>query len=208
MELIHNVFGVFQKGGPVMYVLLVCSFVVVAVAVERFLYYRDQGTDTKTLLTALVPALEKGEWNQALLLCRQTPGAAAHVAAQGIESYLKGSLYTESVLEGEASLAAARLRDHLNQLDMIVTLAPLLGLLGTVIGMIGSFSVLNLKAGQPLAITGGVGEALIATAAGLTVATAAMVVHSYFAHRLDSMITGLEEVGTVLVSYMRVEKRV
>ena len=208
MELIHNVFGVFQKGGPVMYVLLVCSFVVVAVAVERFLYYRDQGTDTKTLLTALVPALEKGEWNQALLLCRQTPGAAAHVAAQGIESYLKGSLYTESVLEGEASLAAARLRDHLNQLDMIVTLAPLLGLLGTVIGMIGSFSVLNLKAGQPLAITGGVGEALIATAAGLTVATAAMVVHSYFAHRLDSMITGLEEVGTVLVSHMRVEKRV
>ena len=208
MELIHNVFGVFQKGGPVMYVLLICSFVVVAVAVERFLYYRDQGTDTKTLLTALVPALEKGEWNQALLLCRQTPGAAAHVAAQGIESYLKGSLYTESVLEGEASLAAARLRDHLNQLDMIVTLAPLLGLLGTVIGMIGSFSVLNLKAGQPLAITGGVGEALIATAAGLTVATAAMVVHSYFAHRLDSMITGLEEVGTVLVSYMRVEKRV
>ena len=208
MELIVNAFGVFHKGGPVMYVLLVCSFVVVAVAVERYLYYRDQGTDTKALLRSLVPALEEGEWNQALLLCRQTPGAAAHVAAQGIESYLKGSLYTESVLEGEASLAAARLRDHLNHLDMIVTLAPLLGLLGTVIGMIGSFSVLNLKAGQPMAITGGVGEALIATAAGLTVATVAMIVHSYFSHRLDGLITGLEEVGTALVSHMRVEKKV
>ena len=208
MELIGTIFGVFHKGGPVMYVLLVCSFVVVAVAVERYLYYRDQGTDTKALLRSLVPALEEGEWNQALLLCRQTPGAAAHVAAQGIESYLKGSLYTESVLEGEASLAAARLRDHLNHLDMIVTLAPLLGLLGTVIGMIGSFSVLNLKAGQPMAITGGVGEALIATAAGLTVATVAMIVHSYFSHRLDGLITGLEEVGTALVSHMRVEKKV
>lgn len=208
MELIGTIFGVFYKGGPVMYVLLVCSFVVVAVAVERYLYYRDQGTDTKTLLRSLVPALEEGEWNQALVLCRQTPGAAAHVAAQGIESYLKGSLYTESVLEGEASLAAARLRDHLSHLDMIVTLAPLLGLLGTVIGMIGSFSVLNLKAGQPMAITGGVGEALIATAAGLTVATVAMIVHSYFSHRLDGLITGLEEVGTALVSHMRVEKKV
>ena len=100
------------------------------------------------------------------------------------------------------------MREYLNYLSALVTLSPLLGLLGTIIGMINSFSVLNVKAGQPLAITGGVGEALVATATGLSVAILAMVVHTYYAHRLDSVVTDMEELANMLLSNLSRKKLV
>jgi biopolymer transport protein ExbB len=203
MELAIKAVAVFQKGGPVMYLLLLCSLIVAAIGVERFLYYKENRTDTQALLEQITPALERDDWEAALAACRQASGVAAKVAAKGIQGFLRGSLHIESMLEGEAALAAARLRENLNHLDTIVTIAPLLGLLGTVIGMIGSFSVLNVKTGQPLAITGGVGEALVATAAGLCVATLSMVIYSYFSHRLDTMITDLEEMCTVIIGQVK-----
>lgn len=126
---------------------------------------------------------------------------ASHIAVKGLNCCRAGHDRMESVLEGEASLAAAKLRENLNHLDTIVTMAPLLGLLGTVVGMINSFSVLNLKNGQPLAITGGVGEALVATASGLCVAIFAMVVYSYFNHRFDKILTAIEEMCLLLVEH-------
>ena len=77
-------------------------------------------------------------------------------------------------------------------LSVIVTMAPLLGLLGTISGMIRSFSILNVQSGQAVAITGGVGEALIATAVGRCCAILALAVHSYFTQRLDRIITDME----------------
>lgn len=196
----------FQKGGPVMYLLLLCSLLVISIGVERFLYYKEMQADIDGLAEALVPALEQGDMAAADALCRQTGGAAAQVAAQGLRTFAKGADRLESVLEGEASLAAAKLRQNLNHLDTIVTIAPLLGLLGTIIGMINSFSVMNLKTGQPLAITGGVGEALIATASGLCVAILSMLVYSYFNHRLDRIITDMERLCVLLIGQAAGEK--
>ena len=82
-------------------------------------------------------------------------------------------------------------------------MAPLLGLLGTVIGMIGSFKVLDVSGDNPALITGGVGEALIATATGLCVAVLALVVHSYFSNRLDGILTDVENVCTLLINKSR-----
>jgi biopolymer transport protein ExbB len=100
----------------------------------------------------------------------------------------------KNAFETATALEAASLRKHLGYLDTIVTLSPLLGLLGTVLGMIGSFSVLDVHNSNPSAITGGVGEALVATATGLCVAVLALVVHSYFCHRLDALITDIETI--------------
>lgn len=72
-------------------------------------------------------------------------------------------------------------------------MAPLLGLLGTISGMITSFSVFNLESGQPTAITGGVGEALIATAMGLCVAIISLTVHAYFSQRIENIVTDMEQ---------------
>ena len=81
----------------------------------------------------------------------------------------------------------------------VVTMAPLLGLLGTVVGMIRAFNVLNVSSGQPFAITGGVGEALVATAAGLCVAILALSLLSYFRMRLDAVLGDLEETAAMVL---------
>lgn len=206
MQILTDSLMWFHKGGPVMYLLLICSLMVVSIGVERFLYYKGMQSDIDGLAAALVPALEQGDLAAANALCCQTGGAAAQVAGQGLRVFSKGADRMESVLEGEASLAVAKLRQNLNHLDTIVTIAPLLGLLGTIIGMINSFSVMNLKAGQPLAITGGVGEALIATATGLCVAILSMLVYSYFNHRLDRIITDMERLSILLISRAAGEK--
>ena len=95
---------------------------------------------------------------------------------------------------------AMMLRRRLNYLSMIVTMAPLLGLLGTISGMIQSFSIFSIRAGEPLAITGGIGEALIATATGLCVAIFALIVHTYFAQRLDEMLNVLDKTSATLLA--------
>ncbi|HWR09208.1 MotA/TolQ/ExbB proton channel family protein [Sporomusa sp.] len=207
MEFIAECFSVFHKGGPVMYLILACSLLVAAIGAERFLYYKKMNTDMELFTHQLTPLVERGNWADAYELCRQTNGIAAAVAGKGINYLQRGSVNIESVLEGEAALAVAHLRTNLNHLDTVVTIAPLLGLLGTVIGMIGSFSVMNIKAGQPQAITGGVGEALIATASGLCVATLAMVIYSYFNHRLDALITDIERTCILLIGNIKPEKR-
>lgn len=190
-----------------MYLILACSLLVVAIGVERFLYYKKVSTDMHEFTRQLTPLLERNDWAAACELCRQTRGIAAMVAAKGVRYIQTGCANLESVLEGEAALAVAGLRANLNHLDTVVTIAPLLGLLGTVIGMISSFSVMNIKAGQPQAITGGVGEALIATASGLCVATLAMLVYSYFTHRLDHLITNIEQTCILLLGHVKQEKR-
>lgn len=207
MSIIAESFGIFHKGGPVMYLIAACSLLVVTIGVERFLYYKKMNTNMGKFTEQLTPLLEQAEWSAAYELCRQTQGIAAIVAAKGIVYIQRGCANIESVLEGEAAVAVAGLRTNLSHLDTIVTIAPLLGLLGTVIGMIGSFSVMNIKAGQPQAITGGVGEALVATASGLCVATLAMIVYSYFNHRLDKLITQIEQTCLLLIGHIKQEKR-
>ena len=105
----------------------------------------------------------------------------------------------QAYLESQAGIFIANLRSKLDYLSIIVTMSPLLGLLGTIVGMIGAFSIFNLEAGAPIAITGGIGEALIATAAGLCVAILSLCVHSYFNHRLDNIITNMEQCFSALL---------
>lgn len=193
MAFFSSIMTVLAKGGPVMYPLAACSVAMLAVAIERRNFYRRAETDVAALLAGLDGKLRAGDWQAAAAYCAGTEGAAAAVLAQGLAHWDGDAARLQHGLEAAAALMAARLRRWLNLLDTIVTLAPLLGLLGTVIGMINSFSVLSLKAGQPLVITGGIAEALVATAAGLCVALAALVLHSYFAHRLDIIVTDMEE---------------
>jgi len=205
MEFINQTIYLFHKGGPVMYLLVICSLFVVSIAVERFLYYRSISVNTQTFQQKLQPLLEKQRISEAAHFCEQTPAAIARIALAGLIASQRGS-QVESALESAAMLAADRLREHLDDLSMVVTLAPLLGLLGTVIGMINSFSVFNAQAGQPMAITGGVGEALIATATGLSVATLSLVLHRYFSRRVNRLITDIEQTAALVVSNVLIKK--
>ncbi len=203
MEVLYNAAALFQKGGPVMYPLVACSIIVVAIAVERFLFFRAAETDIDGLLARIDPLLVQSDRPKALEECRNAKGLTAAILAAGLKRPYADIRSMENALSGAASLAAAALRERLGFLDTIVTLAPLLGLLGTVVGMISSFSVIDIRSGQPQAITGGVGEALVATAAGLCVAVLALAVHSYFVHRLDTLVTGMERGCTYLLDALK-----
>ncbi|MDF2634752.1 MAG: MotA/TolQ/ExbB proton channel [Pelosinus sp.] len=205
MEFLSQCISLFHKGGPVMYLLVLCSMAVVAIATERFLYYRSMSSDTQAFLAKMQPLLERQRISEAIQVCEQMPKVINQVALEGLHAYQRGS-NIENALESAAQLSAARLRESLNFLSVIVTLSPLFGLLGTVIGMINSFSVFNVQSGQPMAITGGVGEALIATATGLTVAVMALLAHTYFCHRLDKLVTDMEQVCAAVMSYLLTKK--
>lgn len=197
MQAITDLIMYFHKGGLVMWPLLACSITVLTIAIERFIYYRavDSGSDFAARYCATVRG--KG-LREATELAQKASGSCAQlVAAAGVMTGTKAQ--KEAYLESQAGIFMATLRNKLDYLSIIVTMSPLLGLLGTIVGMIGAFSIFNLQEGAPIAITGGIGEALIATATGLCVAILALCAHSYFAHRLDNMITDLEQCFSALL---------
>ena len=205
MEAWQEFWRLFEKGGFVMPFLLIGSLLTVAVAVERFRVFRRATAGTGAMRERLESSLLVGDWLTALEATRQYDNFAAQIATAGLSQKEHGSRAAELAMEGAANRGAARLRQRLDLMNLMVTLAPLLGLLGTVIGMIRSFSVLNLRSGQPFAITGGVGEALVATAAGLCVAVLSLIFLAYFRNRLDSILNDAEETAAIILQAL-VEK--
>lgn len=194
-----NVIEAFQRGGPVMYLLLLCSLSVAAIAIDRFLFYRRAQAGSKELLERM--AAVRG--NEFLALSSEAnDSVTAFLLKAGVKA-AQGSGDLTLAVESAYSEAAMELRARLNYLSMIVTMAPLLGLLGTIFGMIESFNVFSLSAEEPLAITGGIGEALTATAFGLCVAIFALVVHTVFAQRLDHILAMMDRASAVTLSALR-----
>lgn len=197
----ENSLELFQKGGAVMYALLLCSIVVAVIGIERFRFYRQAGRNA-TAFIARLPLMGEGDVNAAIQACEEENTAPGTLAGAGFRAALQGQ-DVQLALDTAYTDMAMRLRAHLNYLSTIVTLAPLLGLLGTISGMIESFSIFSVRAGEPLAITGGIGEALIATATGLCVAIFALIVHTYFAQRLDEMLAALDKTSTAVMAGLR-----
>ena len=197
MQAITDFIMYFQKGGLVMWPLLACSITVIAIAIERFIYYKsvDSGAAFASLYCA---AVRSGDFAVATELARKGSGQCAQMLAD-VAAIDGGKAEKSAFLESRAGIFMATLRDKLDYLGIIVTMSPLLGLQGTIVGMIGAFSIFNVEAGAPIAITGGIGEALIATATGLCVAILSLCAHSYFAHRMDNMITDMEQCLSALL---------
>ncbi len=197
-----NLLETFQAGGPVMYLMLLGSFCVAVIMIERFLFYRHAEKGMKRFVEELPLLLAGRDWRDAYEAMKEKDNAPAYVAVEGVKAMAEGR-DGALALEVAYNTAAAQLRARLNYLSTLVTLSPLLGLLGTIAGMISSFQIFNLQAGQPMAITGGIGEALIATATGLCVAIFALVVHSYFAQRMDIILTAVEQAQAIVTAEVR-----
>ena len=201
MEFISQTIMYFHKGGLVMYPLLFCSFAVFAIAIERFLFYRaaDSGEKFADDYCAL---LKSNDLQAAADLAQTTPGETSALVLGAVQNAQTQDDLTD-YLENGLAVFTAQLKNKLDYLSIIVTLSPLLGLLGTIVGMIGAFSIFNIQAGAPMAITGGIGDALIATATGLCVAIMALFFHSYFSHRMDGILTTAERCAAALAQANR-----
>lgn len=190
----------FNSGGIVMYPLLVLSIIVIGIAIERFMYFRNNMISSKQL-SEISSALHKGNFSQAEELCEAHPSVVTRTLATGLANSDCATALKNS-LEERMTMELTSLNCHMDYLSAIVTVAPLLGLLGTVTGMISTFSILDSGLGAT-AITGGIGEALIATASGLCVAIIAFGVYTYFSHRVNSVITTTEELATQMMESKR-----
>lgn len=197
-----DLFELFIAGGPVMGLMLLGSLATAAIMIDRFLFYRHADKGMNHFVEKLPSLMEKASWQEMHVAVSQEENAAAYAVGEGIRAMMEGK-DAELSLEVAYQTVAALLRARLNYLSMLVTLSPLLGLLGTIGGMISSFQIFNLQDGAPLAITGGIGEALIATATGLCVAIFALVVHTYFAQRLDDILTAVERAEALVTAEVR-----
>lgn len=182
----------FHSGGIVMYPLLLLSLFTIAIAVERFFYYRKNRKGSKIFCKGIGKAMEHQQWDAAEQLCQKYNTAMSRIVLNGLKHSDEEKDMRDAFQE-QLTVESVNFRRYLDYLSATVTISPLLGLLGTVTGMIGTFSVLDSGAGAS-AITGGVGEALIATATGLCVAIIAFVVYTFFDHQLDTIITDTEQV--------------
>lgn len=193
----ENFIHLFNSGGFVMYPLLILSLITLAIAVERFYYFRNNRKGSKTFFHGVYHAAAAKDWDVVRQLCTEFPSALSRVIANGM-AHDKSEAAMKSAFEDRMSMESISFHRYLDYLSAIVTIAPLLGLLGTVTGMIQTFSVLD-NGGGAAAITGGVGEALVATATGLCVAIIAFCFYTYFDHQLDTLVTDTERLcSTVL----------
>jgi biopolymer transport protein ExbB len=202
MDWITGAFDFLCKGGPMMVPLVFCSVLSVAVMIERYTRLKGSTGDAPRLMEQVEKRLALHKYNQAVQLCEEDKTPLGHMLATGLKCPDQNQ--AERCMEEHALKAMPTLYKRLSVLDTIITIAPLLGLLGTVTGMIRAFHVIATKSGlsTPTAITGGVAEALIATATGLAIAIVTLVGYNYLTERAKSIVSDLEIYGTRLVNIL------
>ncbi|MBB5039524.1 MotA/TolQ/ExbB proton channel family protein [Prosthecobacter dejongeii] len=190
LPLANVVIKLIHDGGPIMYPILVVGIFAVCVLVERiFWWLRFSAQRNSKQLENVYATLESGDLAKAIALSAQTNDPVVRMVHHGLKhqhSSMQGAL---EVAAGHELQAAGR---FLGAMDTVVTLGPLLGLLGTVTGIMGSFSSIGDSELAVEKVTGGIGEALIATAAGLGIAIATLVPMNYFHSRLAKLQFELE----------------
>ncbi len=189
--------SIFVKGGPVMWPLLLTSLVAVTVVVERIIFIiRERRRRRSDVIEKIFAYVERGDVDSAVKCGQETQDFVAKTLVYGL-THRQHSFSNALLLAANQELK--RFSQGLSTLDTIITLAPLLGLLGTVTGMIRAFGLLgNKELEAPTVITGGISEALIATAFGLLIAVIALIPFNYLNSRLEDARHEIEDAGTYL----------
>ena len=192
----------FLHGGFVMWPLLVALIIAVMIAIERIAYYQRLKKEMFSINDALENS--KFSWNTLITLLGEKDTSNISYDLSRVLDQCQNRDILHSKMEDMVAHVYTHATRGLDWLSTIITMAPLLGLLGTVTGMIGAFQVFGADGAVPTAITGGVGEALVATASGLCVAIIALCFHAAFSHHVRMMIARLEDsFSRVLDSYDR-----
>lgn len=191
----------FVRGGWVMYPLLVCSIAAVAIGIERLLFFKraDSG---RAFTKKFCQYIEESDWDHAKELADTTQGEIAKLATIVMDRH-DNYEYLENFISYRAERAIDKFEKNLPYLGIIVTLAPVLGLLGTVTGMMGAFNNLTRRMEDPMAVTGGLAEALITTVFGLCISIVAVCFQGYFERRMKAITLNIEEMGNTLLEAVR-----
>jgi biopolymer transport protein ExbB len=187
----------FVRGGPIMYPLLICSLISVAIIVERIIFWLEvkRGRDT-FLISEILQLAEKGHYEKA---AQRAKGSQDYIARVLLEGIAHRSYSLSQALEMRAEEEVKRMKKNLTILDTIITLAPLLGILGTVIGIINSFHLLGATGIEsPRVVTEGIAQALITTATGLAIAIMTLIPYNFFLSRIERTSREIEKFASSL----------
>lgn len=180
-----------------MWPLLFSSLLLFWLGIERWLFYRAavSGPGFAEKIAALAA---NGQWQEARRLAQSTKGEEAALALSIIDS-AKAGARLEAFAAAKAERAAGKFEEYISYIAVIVTLAPVLGLLGTITGMIASFDALDERMQNPMAVTAGISEALITTVFGLCISIVAICVHTWFSQKLKIASLSIEETVNALL---------
>jgi len=190
-------FEIVLKGGMVMYPLLACSVCVLTIIIERALFWIVLNKrHSRAFMEEVLECCQKGDWE---LVRAKTAGSKDYAVGVLVSGILHRKFSMTKAMEVAAIQEIKKMRRGMGVLDTMITVAPLLGILGTVIGIILSFDML---AGggieNPQIVTGGIAQALITTAAGLTIAILAVIPFNYFNVKVEQAIQTMEQYATSL----------
>jgi biopolymer transport protein ExbB len=191
----------FIEGGPsFMSFVLIALILGLALAIERIIYLNLATTNTKKLLQKIEDALASGGVNAAKEVCRNTRGPVASIFYQGLDRYDEGVDVVEKSVIAYGGVQAGLLEKGLSWIGLFIALAPMLGFLGTVIGMIGAFDAIEVAGDiSPTLVAGGIKVALITTVFGLIVAMILQVFYNYCLAKIDSIVNNMEDASISLL---------
>ncbi len=200
-----------QKGGPIMWPILLCSVIAFAIVIERLLRLRQEQIDTKSFMEQIAKSLKRNKVMEALDLCDRTGGPIASILKAGILKHDRPRSEIREAIEDASVHEVPRLERNLPVLATVAHVAPLLGLLGTVTGLVAAFQVIESKATalnpvNPGDLAGGIWEALLTTVFGLCVAIPTYVAYNYLVSRVDGFVLDMERSATDLLNILA-EKR-
>ncbi|MEA3333276.1 MAG: MotA/TolQ/ExbB proton channel family protein [Pseudomonadota bacterium] len=196
-----------MKGGYLMYPIMFCSVLTLAIFFERLFALRRSRIIPDKFIIEVSDLVRQQRMEDALTQCRLNNSSIARVLMAGISRHNKSRQQVKEAIEDVGRLEAATLERFLTILGTIAGIAPLLGLLGTVTGMIKAFTVIsNAGIGNPQMLAGGISEALITTAAGLTVAIPAFVFYKFLRSRVDKRILRMERASIEILDLIDQEK--
>jgi len=185
---------IFLKGGPLMYPILFCSVIGWAIFLERLRTFYLIRRSIKPLSNEVVELLKADEVAKAIALCEVRKSSLAKILLVVLNNRGGERAKIKSIAEEVGERETVALQRYLGLLGTIANIAPLLGLLGTVLGMIEAFNVIATEGvGTPMTLGGGISQALITTAAGLSVAVPMILIHRYLTSRADHITMELEE---------------
>jgi biopolymer transport protein ExbB len=200
-----NLLELFLKGGIVMWPILFCSLLAVAIIFERFFVLRSAKFDAKPLMLKLRSALSRNDVVGALNACAQSNASVPIVLRKGIASVESGPEAVRATIESAGKEEVNRLENHLGILANIAGIGPMLGFLGTVVGMINAFRTIEMLGGNVNTgnLAGGIWEAMLSSAFGLVVGIPSLGFYNYFVGRVSQITFSLEAATDEFLGYLK-----
>ena len=199
----------FIEGGPgFMGIVLICLILGLAISIERIIYLNLSTTNSNKLTDDVEEALKSGGVDAAKEVCRNTKGPVASIFYQGLDRAKDGVESAEKAVISYGGVQMGQLEKNVSWISLFIALAPMLGFMGTVIGMINAFDRIEAAGDmQPSLVAGGIKIALLTTVFGLIVAIILQVFYNYIVAKIDSIVNDMEDASITLIDILSAQKK-